>query len=398
MSETAIIKALSNGVNQKGVREHNERLILSVLQRNGQLPAIDIARRTHLSAQTISVILRKLESDGLVTKGQPVKGKVGKPSIPVALNPNGALAIGVKLGRRSCDFFLTNLVGDILYRNRITYSLPRPTDIFGFLRESLEDAARSIGFEQAIKLCGFGIAIPFEIWRWREVGTSDDQFSEWENIDLQAEVHAFTKLPVFVINDATSACWAEHIYGRGKEFEDYAYFFISSFIGGGIVINQNVYEGGRGNAGALGSLRVGNDVGSTRQLVDVASLHLLEKRLLSAGIDPENLWQQPQDWSAFTDHVNDWIDDVADEVAQACLSACAVIDFEAVLIDGAFPDWVRASLVARIRALLPQKDSRGLILPRIEAGQIGGEARAIGAACGPIYAQYFLTSKTRAIE
>ena len=132
--------------------------------------------------------------------------------------------------------------------------------------------------------------------------------------------------------------------------------------------------------------------------MDVASLHVLEQALIEAGRDPHLLWQQPQDWSTFTDLAERWLTNAAVEIAQACLSACAVIDFETIVIDGSFPASVRDRLVQMVRAHLLKEDSRGLILPRIESGLIGGEARAIGAACGPIYAQYFLSTRTRAID
>ena len=103
MNRTLVNDTFS-GVNQKGVRDHNERLILSLLRRRGAMPGSDIARHTQLSAQTVSVILRKLEGDGLLEKGAPQKGKVGKPSVPMALNPDGAYAIGFKLGRAAGPF------------------------------------------------------------------------------------------------------------------------------------------------------------------------------------------------------------------------------------------------------------------------------------------------------
>jgi predicted NBD/HSP70 family sugar kinase len=132
--------------------------------------------------------------------------------------------------------------------------------------------------------------------------------------------------------------------------------------------------------------------------LDVASIHVLERRVAGLGQDPKRLWQQPQDWSPFADLVTQWIDDIAPEIAQACQSACAVIDFEAIVVDGAFPGDVRRRLVEKIREALSRADSRGLILPVIEEGTIGGEARAIGAACGPIYEQYFLNPKARVIR
>ena len=71
------------GSNQSGMRARNERLVLSILRRQGALPKAEIARKTGLSAQTVSVIMRALEQDGLLEKGEKQRGKVGQPSIPM---------------------------------------------------------------------------------------------------------------------------------------------------------------------------------------------------------------------------------------------------------------------------------------------------------------------------
>ena len=67
------------------------------------------------------------------------------------------------------------------------------------------------------------------------------------------------------------------------------------------------------------------------------------------------------------------------------LSICWVIDFQAVLIDGAFPDQVREELVARGLRYIVNQEKRGLITPKIEAGSVGENARSIGAASSPIF-------------
>jgi len=64
-------RSFSSGVNQSGVRDYNERLLLSMIQRLGPMPGSDMARQSNLSAQTVSVILRSLEADGLLIKGAP---------------------------------------------------------------------------------------------------------------------------------------------------------------------------------------------------------------------------------------------------------------------------------------------------------------------------------------
>src|SRR5210317_2074400 len=99
------------GSNQSGMRERNERLVLTILRRQGALPKAEIARITGLSAQTVSVIMRALEKDGLLERGEKVRGKVGQPSVPMRLAPEGALFFGLKVGRRSTELVLVNFNG-----------------------------------------------------------------------------------------------------------------------------------------------------------------------------------------------------------------------------------------------------------------------------------------------
>ena len=379
------------GVNQSGVRDHNERLILSLLQRGGALPGAEVARRIGLSPQTVSIILRKLENDGILRRGEPIRGKVGKPSIPMELNPDGVLGVGMKIGRRSADLVLLDLVGAVRNQIHTTYAYPLPDEVFGFLETSLEALFADLSPDMRARVCGIGLATPFEFWKWHDLsGVEAERFRRWKNVDFVGEVARFTDLPVQVINDATAACRAEHLFGRGKGFRDYAYFFIGSLIGGGVVLNRTVFEGNRGNAGALGSIRTTGPHGESQQLIDVASLNLLEKRVKEAGLDPVGLWQMPQDWSGIRRFVDPWIGQTAQELAKASLTICSVIDFEAIVIDGAFPDDVRRELVVRTRRYLANQDKRGLITPVVEAGGIGPNARGIGAASAPIFRQFLL--------
>ncbi|MFA3916536.1 ROK family transcriptional regulator [Ruegeria hyattellae] len=387
------VRGRVGGVNQSGVRDYNERLLLSMLQRNGALPGIDMARRAGLSPQTVSVILRKLEKDGFVTRGQPIRGKVGKPSIPMKLNPDGVLSLGLKIGRRSADLLLLDFAGRVRNQLHTSFPYPLPDMLLGFLEQGIETLCRGMDEATRARLCGIGIAVPFQLWKWHDlVGAPTGRLEVWKDLSFATRVADFSDLPVFVINDATAACRAEHLYGSAKKYRDYAYFFIGSFIGGGVVLNDTVFEGNQGNAGALGSMRSTGPMGESRQLIDVASIHLLEARLLEAGLDPQLLWQQPQDWSALSRYVDPWIGETAQELAKASLSICSVIDFEAILIDGAFPEPVRNELVERVRRYLVNQDTRGLVVPGIEPGNIGGNARGIGAASTPFFSQYLLNT------
>ncbi len=380
------------GVRQQGVRAYNERLILSMIQRHGELPGSELARRAGLSPQTVSVILRALEAEGFVEKGTPQRGHVGKPRTPMRLRAEGAYSVGLKIGRRNAALVLADLTGATLEHRHLSYGYPVPEEVLSFLRDGLASFADRLG-SAAERIAGIGIALPFQIWQWSEaIGARPADLLVWEDVDLRDEIAAFSDLPVYLENDATAACQAEHVLGRGREFRDYAYIYVGSFIGGGIVLGDKVFRGPTGNAGAIGPLPVVTAAGGEGQILDVASIYLLEAALREAGENPRRLWTEPDGWAAFDAHVEPWIAAAAPHLARAVTTLCAVIDFEAVLFDGAFPPEVRDRLVAATAAEMAARDTRGIAAPRVEAGSIGPHAREIGAATAPIFARYLLVS------
>lgn len=389
--DDGLIREISAGLSQRGVRDHNERLLLSLIQRHGGLPASDLSKRAGLSPPTVSTILRRLEAEGLVIKGAPVRGKVGKPSTPIQLAPDGAFSFGLKIGRRSAELVLMDFVGVSRDARTLSYARPLPDEIFAFVEGSIFEIRDTLKADQQRRICGIGVGAAFELWNWPdEAAQRRAEFVEWKSVDLRTGLQERTGLPVSLVNDATAACQAEHSFGRGKEFRDYAYFFIGAYIGGGIVLDNTVYEGRQGNAGALGSLRSIGPNGESMQLVEMASIRQLEERLNEVDLDPRELWSDPDSWTRFLRYVDPWLRQTAQELSKAALSVCSVIDFEAILIDGAFPEAIRLDLVERVRRYVSTQDCRGLIAPQIEAGTIGRKARAIGAATRPIETQFML--------
>ena len=117
------------GSNQSGMRDHNERRVLSLVRQQGGLAKSDIARISGLSAQTGSVIMRGLEQDGLLLRGEPMRGRIGQPSVPMHLNPEGAFFLGLKIGRRSADLTLVDFMGRVRGIERQIYRYPSPSAV-----------------------------------------------------------------------------------------------------------------------------------------------------------------------------------------------------------------------------------------------------------------------------
>lgn len=379
-----------SGVNQKRAGQLNERLLFSLIHREGETSARQLAEQTGLSPQTISVILRRLEADGLARRGAPVRGQIGKPLTPVMIDPDGALAFGLKIGRRSADLVLLDIVGAPRAIRRLTYERADLAAIMKFLRLGIAHTTKALSPALRTRIVGLGIARPGKAGSWPEglALPSALPTTTWDDGRLLAEISAFADIPVIFENDATAACRAEYAFGHGRELTDFAYFFVGTFLGGGLVINDMVFPGGRGHAGAFGALRTTSG-GREAQLIETASLHTLEEELRREGKDPAKLRDRQKNWRAFEAATDRWIAKVAPDLARAVVSVCAVIDFETVIFDGAFPAEVRERLVARINAEFAEQDTRGILPVAIRPGTVGRDARAIGAAASALVARFF---------
>lgn len=384
------------GTNQSGMRDHNERLVLSLVRQNGSLAKSDIARMTGLSAQTVSVIMRQLEEDGLLLRQSPQRGKIGQPSIPMALNPTGAFFLGLKIGRRSIEMVLIDFLGSVQARKQRSYPYPTPGETLEFVAASLKQMRDGLKPEQDKRIAGLGIAMPFELWNWADtVGAPEAVRQEWRTCDMRAEIQSLCPFPVHLQNDATAACGAELVFGQAGGLRNFVYFYIGAFAGGGIVLDGRLYGGPTGNAGALGSMPVPGPDRKPTQLIDVASIAMLEKALIASNHDTSRLWESPDNWNEIcvSPELDMWIASSADALAYAIAAAAAVIDFEAAVIDGWMPLSVRKRLVEAVTTAIEKVDGEGLSLPVIREGTIGLHARAMGGASLPL-SERFLVGAT----
>ncbi len=399
MSQDSYISAVDQGLkssagggsNQVRVRAYNERLVLSLVRQYPGCSKADIARLTGLSPQTVSVIMRSLESDELLIRGEPIRGRVGQPSVPMFINPEAVFSFGVKIGRRSADLVLMDFAGRIRQQKHQTYPYPHPDNLLPFICEGIAALEAGMNETQRGRIAGIGIAAPFELWNWaEEVGAPPGAMEIWREVDLQAAVQARMGHPVYLRNDATSACGAELVFGAGQRYPDFVYFYIGSFIGGGIVVNAALFVGRTGTAGAIGPLPVRDKHGETRQLLDIASIFVLENLLRERGIDPQPLWYAANEWIDFGEPLEIWIQDTAAALAQAVVAAASIIDFAAAIIDGGFPGWVRKRLVQATIDAMNRLDLQGVVVPEIIEGEVGDQARAIGGASLPIFDRYLI--------
>jgi predicted NBD/HSP70 family sugar kinase len=387
------------GSNQTGLRQFNERVVLQAMRLHGALPKAELARLTALSTQTVALIVARLEQDALVHKHAPLRGKIGQPSVPIALNPDGAFSFGVNIGRRRLDVLLIDFTGVVRQRASLAYRFPEQEVVFPAIAAEVARMRAALPAALRARLQGVGVAAPLQLDRWHALmGTPPGQAGCWERQDIAARIAADTGLPVRFAKDTAAACVAELVAGRGRSVKSFLYLFVDTFIGGGLVLDSQLYAGLHGNAGAVGSLPLavaggaGDDAGAAAaqpaQLLSVASLLGLEQRFSQAGLDPtaatdERAMQAP--WLA---HSAVWAEQGGGAIAMALASANCLLDLDGAIVDGSCSRALLELLLEAVTAALRRYNWEGARCPQVLAGTIGADARALGGALLPLYVNF----------
>lgn len=381
------------GSNQVGMRQFNERVVLQALRTHGSLAKADLARLTGLTAQTIGLITARLDEDDLLTRGAPVRGKVGQPSVPIGLNPDGAFAIGIKIARRSADWLLVDFTGRVRERISVAYDFPEASTLLPIIRSNLDELLRRLG-PLAARVVGVGVAAPYQLGGWhRMLGLTEAQSDAWNHLDLGAAVQQMTDLPVSFAKDTSAACVAELLQGKGRDIRSFLYLFLDTFVGGGLVLHSHLHRGEHGNAGAVASLPLAVATQGMKdlppQLVSQASLWDLEQRLREQGLDPMAAYDERALQDPWRPHALEWVGHAAPALAHCVVAGTAFMDLEAVVIDGVVAPALLAELIGRTQQALSAYNWEGLQAPpRLVPGSIGSDARALGGALLPLHASF----------
>lgn len=78
----------------------------------------------------------------------------------------------------------------------------------------------------------------------------------WRNVDLKTELEKRVDLPVVIENDANSAAWGEFRYGAGHDVDDLLLVTVGTGVGGGVVLDGELYRGAFGVGAEIGHMRV----------------------------------------------------------------------------------------------------------------------------------------------
>lgn len=88
----------------------------------------------------------------------------------------------------------------------------------------------------------------------------------WDIVPLLQILQSKTNIPIAIDNDANVAALAESTLGAGIDCSHFVYVTLGTGIGGGIIINHDIYTGEKGGAGEIGHIIIKADDVPGREL------------------------------------------------------------------------------------------------------------------------------------
>ena len=111
--------------------------------------------------------------------------------------------------------------------------------------------------QSPVSACGIGFGGPVNFDAQRIVNST--HVAGWDDCPLPEIVQQHLGLPAIIDNDANVGALGEFTFGAGKNSRHIIYYTVSTGIGGGIIINGEIYRGGNGYAGELGHVPILRD-------------------------------------------------------------------------------------------------------------------------------------------
>ncbi|MEO0384731.1 MAG: winged helix-turn-helix transcriptional regulator [Pseudomonadota bacterium] len=325
----------AGGLNQMSVRGHNERLILDLLRREGTLSRLEIGQNTGLSAQTVSVLVRALLKEGLLLEGETSRGRVGPPTTPFSLHPEGAFALGIYAGARVLDACLMDFTGVLQQTHRQAIQTGKDvadqvTDLAADLLSTAPVAARE-------RCLGLGLGVNQVHWS-RDRGIGQNGWHPGSGLDaVEPQLTHQTGLPCYILDDTTSAATGHVLYGGKETGSSFLYCHVGARTQARVVLH--------------GQAQVGHDEG----LSVLPGLATLEEQLIAARLGSTDVWMGNQLPDSARGVFTGWVGDVACSLASVAFGLLAFLDIPRVVLVTSLAEEDRAVLCKALEAELSNR-------------------------------------------
>lgn len=236
---------------QDFMRQQNKITVYELIKSGSPLSRAAIAKRTGMSATTVSRIVGELTEQGLVEEFEQLSGGLGRKAAMLRPVSASVLAIGVELDRHRISVGLLDVSGRLLAsrteRRKAGECVDDTLSAIAGIITGIMNAENA----RLDRIAGIGVGLPGIVDH--ETGTV--LFSVqlgWRNVKLAERLKALTGHKTAVDNELKVKALAEHLQGAASGSRKTALLGFGSGVGSALIIEGEIYRGESNSAGEIG--------------------------------------------------------------------------------------------------------------------------------------------------
>jgi predicted NBD/HSP70 family sugar kinase len=251
--------------NKELIREINRFNILNAIRNAGAISRVELAEKTGQSRAAVTNITARLLEEGLIytkdtgerpeparKRGRARAGVRGRKRVCLAINPQAAYVVGVKLSSSRVSVAVTDMQAEV--QSHVIVPVRTMERSVEFLADLIEDGIRHCVSEVGLQLMGIsgiGIGLPGFIdsrsgsCYWTPLYTDG-------KLPLPHLLESRFEIPTYIENDTNTVTLAHQWFGEGRGHDNFLVVTIEDGVGMGIVVNGQLYRGARGFAAEFG--------------------------------------------------------------------------------------------------------------------------------------------------
>jgi predicted NBD/HSP70 family sugar kinase len=352
--------------------------VLDLIQRGGATSRAQIARQSGLSKPTVSLALGSLVDAGLVHEVGRASGGKGPSAVLYELNPQAGWVVGIDVGAHWLRAAVADITGTIIARvdertrSRSADALVR--QIGDVAHRIASDAGLRWGHVTHATVGSSGVLDPS-----RGLLAHAPNLPGWGRQGLVEAIREQLGTAVSFENDVNLAALGERSQGAGRGVDNFAFLWVGTGVGMGIVIGGALYRGAGGAAGEIGYMPIGTGDPSDRRfrrrgmLEEWAGASAVTGAARASGLrqPAKGIFAAARRGDARAAQV---VEEEAGRIATAIAGVAPVLDPELIVLGGgigANPDLLPA-VERRLRSISP-------FAPRLATSELGEEAVLHGA-------------------
>ena len=295
------------------------------------------------------------------------------------------IRVGVNIGSSEIQIGIVNEQNVLLAVDKYPTQPKRPP--YEIIDETAQNILKllednKIPLDQCV---GVGIGVPGTIDR-RQGKVIYSNNIRWENIYLERELGKKIPCPVRIKNNADCAALGEALIGAGKNYSDVVMFTLGNGVGGGIILNGEIFEGG-----IMGGAEIGHQVirvngrmctcgrkGCLEAYASVPALLRAASKVNGKEISLEEIFKQVEQGNIDMIEV---VEQYTLMLGQGIVNIVNMFRPQLILIGGAMSAYVD-KFIEPIKIMMKEECFGGAIsfVPEIARAELGSNAAMIGAA------------------